>query len=100
MYVDLLDQTVTVANKTGRNSEGQPTYGAGTQVNARVQETSKRFMKGNGMEVQARLMIFLPSTATVDTDDKITYESNDYYVIEKRTRRNGDGSVHHIEAYV
>jgi hypothetical protein len=100
MIAHLLNQTVSIANKTGRNSEGQPTYGTPTSTSARVQETTQRVTNSKGMEVKAALKIFLPSPTTINIDDKVTFGSVDYTVVEKNKPRIEDGSVNHIEILV
>ena len=49
----LLTQSVTYSTKTGRSSDGSPTYGSQVTINARWEEKSQLVVNSEGAEVSA-----------------------------------------------
>ena len=93
----LFNQTITIYNKSSYNSEGREVLGSGSTSKARVQEVSKRKLTPDGSVIIIDLIVYAKSSVTVNTDDKITYNSVNYKVIGKTTATDGQGNTNHYK---
>lgn len=93
----LLNQTITLYTKSGYNEEGRETVGTSTDVQARVQETTKRKLLPNGTIIVVDAIAYVPATTVVATDDKVTYNSTDYKVLGKYLAVGENGTTDHIK---
>ena len=98
-YTGLLAQTVTIKGRSGHDSYGRENVGAGVNYSARFQQVSKDILLPNGEMLHIDGIVFLISTATVSTDDRLTFGGIDYKVVSKEIVI-GQSSTHHIELKV
>ena len=96
MYLGLLNQTVNIRRESAVDGYGKKTFDAGTAYKARVELKDRRRMLPGGEILVTNAKIFLPSTAVVDTDDLVTYDSVTYRVFSKNVAVGGAGQTHHI----
>jgi hypothetical protein len=68
----LLNQTVTVEEKTGTDGYNKPTYAAPATYPARVQKKQKLVRSRDGSEKVATAAVWLPPTAVVSTSSRLT----------------------------
>lgn len=93
----LFNQTITIYNKSSYDSEGNEVLGSGSSSKARVQEVAKRKLMPNGSVLLIDLIVYAKPTITVNTDDKVTYNSTNYKVISKNTAVDGQGNTNHYK---
>lgn len=96
-FVSLLNQQVTIYNKSSYDAYGREQFGSGTTVNCRVEVANKVKLLPNGETATIDAMAFTPPTTAVSIDDKITYDSNNYKVLNKEVVVGADGNTHHYE---
>lgn len=94
---NLLNQTISIYNKSSYDEYGRLTVGSATSVKARFQPQTKRILAPNGDVLTISAIAYVPSDTTVNTDDKIVYDSNTYKVITKYPTPNGKGNTHFIK---
>lgn len=95
-FLGLLNQTLTVYNKTSYNEMGREVVGSGTSVSARVQQTTKRTLLPNGNLQVIDIVAYVPSDTTIATDDRVDYSGNKFKVFNKYEAVDS-GAVHHIK---
>lgn len=93
----LFNQTITIAAKNGYNEEGRETVGGSTSVLARIQETTRRRLLPNNTLVTIDAIAYVPSSTTVTTDDKVSYNNTNYKVYGKYLAVDGSGQTNHIK---
>lgn len=93
----LLNQSVTLYSKASYNAEGREVMGSGVSVSARAQETTKRKLLPNGSQIEISLILYVEPSTTVSTDDKVTYNGNNYKVFSKYNAVDEFGAVNHIK---
>lgn len=93
----LLNQTVTIASQSSYGADGRPAFSAGTSVRARVEPKTKRVLMPDGTILTTDAFMIVGPDTTIVTDDKVTYSSVDYKVIEIFPVPGETGSTHHIE---
>lgn len=93
----LLNQTITIASKSGYNAYGRETIGASTSVKSRFQKQTKQKLLPNGSLVTIEAIVYVPSDTTVAIDDKVTYNSVDYKVYGIYAAIDGSGDTHHLK---
>lgn len=93
----LMNQTLTLYNRSGRGGDGRPSFGAGTSINARLQPKTKRKLLGNGDVLTIDAMAFVPADTTIASDDKVTAGGITYRVVEVYPVPGGNGATHHKE---
>lgn len=101
----LLNQSVTIYNNAGRTAYGRPSFSSGLAVRARVQRQNKQVqsysVQGDKSQVViSNVMLILPSSTTIAVDDKVTYSSTDYKVLNVYQAVDGQGTTHHLEVDV
>ena len=79
MIEDLLNQTITVAKRTGNDGKGHYTYGTPKEYRARVEHKPRLIRAGtidtggaNSLEKVSNARIFVDRTASVEIGDQIT----------------------------
>lgn len=96
--LSLLKQTVVIYAKSGYNREGRETLSAtGTSVSARFERKEKRRLLPNGSMVTIFATMIVGPSTTIDTDYKVTYDSENYKVYSVSKVPDGSGNIHHIE---
>lgn len=93
----LLNQTLTLYNRSGRGGDGRPTFGAGTSISARLQPKTKRKPLGNGDVLIIDAMAYVGPDVTINSDDKITAGGVTYRVLEVYPVPGANGATHHKE---
>ena len=93
----LMSQTVTIARRSSRDRYGKSTFGAAVSSPARFELSEKRRLLPNGDLVIIAGRVFLPADVSVDTDDRLTYDSVNYRVFSVDTIAGGSGKTHHLE---
>lgn len=95
-YASLLNQTITLYNKSSYDSYGREQFGSGSSVQARVEVANKVKLLPNGETVVVEAVAFLQTTATISVDDKVSYNGVNYKVLTKEQVVDAD-NVHHYE---
>lgn len=93
----LLNQTITLYNKTSYDAYGDEVVGTGTSIKCRFQRTTKRRLLPNGSVITLEGICYVPSDTTVNTDDRITYGTDNFKVFGKYDAVAGTGHTHHIK---
>lgn len=93
----LFRQTITIYAKSGYDSQGRESVGAGTTAKARFQATSKTRLLPNGSIKNIDGIAYVGSDVTVNIDDKVTYDSENYKVLGKYKVPDGQGNTNHIK---
>ena len=96
----LLNQTVTIYNKSRYDAYGHEVVGSGTSVKARFQETTKRKLLPNGNLLTIDGIVYVPSDTLVNTDDRLDYNSTKFKVYGKYSAIEGNGQVNHVKLEV
>ena len=96
-FQSLLNQSITISNKSGYDRYGKETTTGNTVVSARVEVKNQVKLLGNGETYVVNAIAFLPSTTTVNIDDKISYNGVDYKVLNKELVKQANGTTHHLE---
>lgn len=94
-YNSLLKQTITLKTKTGLDRYGRETISSGSNYRARFQRVRKNIMDSKGNIVPIDGLVFVKSDLTVNSDDIIVYDSQNYKVVGRRDSIGKDGSTHH-----
>lgn len=98
MTIDgLFNQTITISSKSGYSSDGREQVGTATSVSARFQAQTKRKLLPDGSLLLIEAIAYVPASTTVSTDDKITYDGNNYKVVGKYAAVDGEGDTNHIK---
>lgn len=97
----LLNQTITIYPVSSRSGDGREVFGTGVSVKARFQipkrrNTMPRNIDGKSTLIEIDAVAYVPSDTTVETDNKVTYESIDYKVVTKYAVPGMTGTTHHI----
>ena len=93
----LLNQTIQIRAKSGYNEYGRESVAGAVSVQARVQETTKRVMEPGGNLITIDAIAYVPGDTTVSTDDRVTYDNQEYKVYGKYTARDGEAVANHIK---
>lgn len=96
-FSSLLNQTISIYNKTGLDVTGREVTSAATSVKANFQRSNKNIMLPNGTVVQIEALIFVKPSVTVNNGDRVSYSGVDYKVVGKHHRIGRTGAVHHLE---
>lgn len=93
----LLNQTITIASKSGYNAYGRETVGTPTTVDARFQKQTKQKLLPNGSLITIEAICYVPSDTTVAVDDKVTHAGVNYKVYGIYGAVDGAGDTNHIK---
>jgi hypothetical protein len=96
-FTGLLNQTATIANRSGHSADGRESVGAGTSAQCRAEEMTKMRLTPTGEPVRIDILFFFPSGTTVNVDDRITYNSTTYKAITKSVLVDGRGNTRHLQ---
>jgi hypothetical protein len=96
----LLNQTITLASKSGYNRYGREVVTAGASIQARFQKQVKQRLLPNGSLITIEAIVYVPANTTVATDDKITYGGVDYKVYGIYTAVDRSGDTNHLKLEV
>lgn len=92
----LMNQTITIASKSGYDAYGRVTTSTETTIKARVQQTTKQKFLANGDVILISAIAYVPSDTTVEIDDAVTVGSREYSVYGKYEAVDGGGRINHI----
>lgn len=93
----LLNQDLTIYNRSGRGGDGRPSFGSGTSIKARLQPKTKRKLMANGDVLTIDAIAFVKADQTINTDDKVTAGGVTYRVVDVYPVPGGNGATHHKE---
>lgn len=96
-FPGMLNQSITLYSKSGYDDYGREEVGSGSTVKCRFQRTTKRKLLDNGNIIIIEAIAYVPSDTTVVTDDKVTFDSQDYKVLGRYDAITGPGDTHHIK---
>lgn len=91
----LLNQTITVATKTGNDKFGRKVVGTTTSYKCRFQKDTSQQLLPNGQLVTILAKVYVADDAVVDIEDKVTFEGVDYKVYGKYQAVDKLGTTHH-----
>lgn len=92
----LFSQSIIIYNQSSYDEYGRTSVGSGTTSKARVQAKRKRIVLANGDVASIDAIAYVPSGTTVDEDDRVTYDSNDYKVLSAYPTPDGKGDTKFI----
>lgn len=93
----LLNQTITLYNRGSYGADGEPSYSSGTSTDCRFEAKTKRILLPNGDVLTVDAFVIVGPSVSVNTDDKVTYGSTDYKVVDIFEAPGGEGDTHHQE---
>jgi len=93
----LLNQEITLTSKSGYGRKGRPTFSGAVAVKSRFEAKTKRILQPDGSVLSIDAIVIVPKGTTVVTDDKVTYDSNDYKVVDVFKVPDGTGNTNHKE---
>lgn len=96
----LLNQNMTVYNKTTNNRYGRENHGAGTTAKCRFQEKDITKLMPNGDSITLSGLIFAEPDLTISNNDRVTYNSVDYRVHAVAKSAGFTGAIDHLEIEV
>lgn len=96
-YNGLLNQTITLSSHTSYDEYGSTQFGTAVSYNARVQLKREEIKLENDQVVELLGRVFLPATATIAINDKLSFNGIDYKVVNIEPKIVGNGSTHHLE---
>ena len=96
----LLRQTAVIRNPSGTTDlHGKPTLSTGTTVKARFERTHKTIVTAQREREPIHGIVFVSPDTTVEIGAKVTYDSQDYRVIDRADVVGRNGQVHHYELF-
>ena len=93
----LLNQTATLYNKSSYSADGRENLGSGSSIRVRLQPKAKRVLMPDGSVLTIDAIAFAKASETINTDDKITYNSITYKVVDAYPVPGMNGQTHHQE---
>jgi len=93
----LLNQTVTISPQSSRGADGETVFGDAVSVKSRFEAVTKRILLPDSQVLTIDAFVVVGPTITVSTGDKVTYDSNDYKVVDVFEVPGGSGSVEQKE---
>ena len=101
MSIDhLLNQEVTLYTKSGYGADGKPSHSTETTIDSRFEKITKRILLPNGQLLTIAAVVMVGSDVSINTDDKITYNSIDYKVVDIEIAVDDLGQTSHKELRV
>lgn len=91
-----LNQTITLYRKSSKNKYGEESFGAAATHKARFQERYKLIDLPNGEKIETDASVWLLPSVAIDKEDKISYRSKDWEVVQVYNRQ-GRTSIDHIQ---
>lgn len=93
----LFNQTIDLYTGSVYDEFGREDHSISTSVKCRFQKTSKNRLGPNGSLITIAAVCYVPSDTTIEIDDRITFDSEDYKVYGKYTAIDGAGNTNHIK---
>lgn len=95
-YLALLDRTCTVEAYGGAGATG-PVYAAPVVEACRYEDVRELVTDGQGREVTATGLLFLPATSAVNAEARVTVDGRVTTAITV-SKFDDEATVHHVEA--
>ena len=94
----LLNQTVTVRNLDGDlDKHGRPSLSESSTIRARFERVNKTTVGANRELEPIHGVAFVAPSNAIDLGAKITYDSQEYRVIDRADVVGRNGQIHHYE---
>lgn len=93
----LLNQTITIYNRTSFDEYGRATLSSGTDVVGRFERHQKVKLLADGKVNNIEAICYIPAGTTVAINDKISYDGTYYKVMDRIDATDGAGKTHHIK---
>lgn len=93
----LMNQTITVYQKTGFDKFGRAVTPTPATEKARFQKTTKQRVLPNNTIVIISAIAYVMPDSVANVDDKITYGSDSYKVYSKYEAVDGAGTTNHYK---
>lgn len=95
-FIGLLNQTITLRRKSGYDGYGRESMGSATTYRCRFQQTNRTILLATGDSIILDGYIDVLGTCPVQNNDRITYNGEDYRVINRKEAIGRNGNLHHI----
>ena len=92
-----MNQTITKYAKSSYNDEGREVVGSGSTVQCRFQKRTSRRLLPNNTVITIDAIVYVPPATSINTDDKVTFESQNYKVFAIYEAVGGDGQKNHLK---
>lgn len=93
----LLNQTIVVYPKSSYSAQGREVVGGGTNVLARVQAKHRNIMTALGAILTIEAVVYVAPSASINTEDKVTFSGQTYKVYSKYPVVDGQGETNHYK---
>ncbi len=94
--ISLSNQTITIENPSGTmDRHGQKAFGAAVSARCRFERTYKTIMTAERDREPIHAMVGLPPSYTIVRGARVTYEGEQYRVIQVSESPGAGGSIHH-----
>lgn len=94
MIADYCDETIYVSPRESIDSDGNPTWGAEVEMQARVQLTTFTVSDGQGNGIRIDAVVYTDHTSPLDLGSRVRTD-DDSYLIERRRIYKQFGVVSH-----
>ena len=98
-FADMMTDTVTHYEYSGRDAYGVPTYGSSADYTARVTFVNKLVRAKDGSQIVSGCQIWLLGSPTISPDDKITLSDGSSPTIITFEKFQDDTGAHHTKIY-
>lgn len=95
-FLDMMPRTVTIEPFLGRDQYTKPTYGAGVDYKARLQDRFQMVRNAEGEQVVARGIAYIACTAAVSVKDRITLPDGSQPIILSADNEDDETGAHHL----
>lgn len=94
----LLNQEVTLYNKSSYDGYGRAVQGEGTGEMARIQPKQKRVRDGKGDTLVIEAVAYFMRDVTIAEDDQVDYDGNSYRVLNVYKTPGARGRTEFVRA--
>jgi len=93
-------ETVEIEVYAGRDGQGMASYDSAVEIEARVVREDAVVMISGGTEVKTVLTLWVPGDQSPlpGDQDRITYESEAYVVVDRKEGKTLKGVIDHVRA--
>ena len=97
-FTALLRQTISVKSMDGaRDLHGKRALGTATEYRARFERTYKTIVTAEREREPIHAVVFVGKDADIEVGAQVTYDSQEYRVLERSDVAGRNGRVHHYE---
>ena len=93
----LLNQSITHYPRASYGADGRVTTGTGSVISSRFMVKTKRILLPNGNTLTIDAYAIMDSDDSVNTNDRIDYDSQKYKVVDIYKVPDSNGDIHHQE---